>query len=76
MIQLTPPTPIHDLRWTEQKEIFEGMDTDSLLINHRKFTQCLHEPRHVDNWPAMQLSKQSIEDELKKRGIEVNHKNQ
>ncbi len=76
MIQVQPPTPIHDLRYTEQKEIFETMDTDSLQINLHKFIKCLHEPRWVDHWPAMQISKQRIEEELKKRGIEINHKNQ
>lgn len=74
MIVITAPTPIHDLRYTEQKEIFETMDTDSLQINLQKFIKCLHDTRWVDHWPAMQISKQRIEEELKKRGIEVNTK--
>ncbi len=71
MIQLQPPTPIHDLRYTEQKEIFEIMDTESLLINHRKFMDCLKNPLHVDSWPAMQYSRQRIEEQLKRKGIQI-----
>jgi actin-related protein len=73
-ILTTTIEPLHDLRYTEQREIFTTMDDESLLINRQKFTKALHDTRFVDHWPAMQLSKQLCEDELKNRGVIITDK--
>jgi hypothetical protein len=47
------------------------MDLASLLINRKTYISLLKNPRYVDDWPAMNLGKQLLEDELSARGIEV-----
>jgi hypothetical protein len=64
-----PQEPI--IRRTTDHAIFKSMDLASLLINRKTYISLLKNPRYVDDWPAMNLGKQLVEDELSARGIEV-----
>jgi hypothetical protein len=64
-----PQEPI--IRRTTDHAIFKAMPLEDLLINRSTYIRLLKNPRYVDDWPAMNLGKQLVEDELSARGIEV-----
>ncbi len=59
------------IRLTSYLDIFKSMDLASLLINRTNYISMLKNPKHVADWPAYQMGKQLLEDELTARGIEV-----
>lgn len=67
MAQNTDPI----IRRTTDRDIFKNMDLASLLINRTNYISMLKNPRYVADWPAFQMGKQLLEDELTARGIEV-----
>lgn len=56
---------------TTDLNIFKKMDSDSLLRNHRAYTEALANPRHADSHPALQLGLSLCIEEMKARGIEI-----
>jgi len=59
------------IRRTTDHAIFKAMPLEDLLINRSTYIRLLKNPRYVADWPAMNLGKQLLEDELTARGIEV-----
>jgi hypothetical protein len=59
------------IRRTTDRDIFKSMDLATLTIQRRNYIRMLKDPNHVADWPAFQMGKQLLEDELTDRGIEV-----
>lgn len=64
-----------ELHTTHNPAFFYSLSTDCLQRNHAMLMRYLKNPNQVNKWPAMQLSRQIIEDVLKQRGIEIITKN-
>lgn len=59
------------IRYAKDREIFQDMDTESLMINHKLYLTALKNPKHRDSWPALKLGLNLCQDELRQRGIDI-----
>lgn len=59
------------IRYGKDREIFQDMDTESLMINHKLYMTALQNTKHRDSWPALKLGLDLCRDELKLRGIHI-----